>query len=150
MPKRYLVDPALVDPALVAAVLGLGREAILYGPGMLGRLIDTFVAAQLRADLAVSPLGPRLYHSREEHGRREIDLLVETANGTLIGIEVKASATATASDARHLAWLRDGLDALDVIGRTPSLPRAGSPGLSIRQRPLSALRWRSLTIYAAL
>ena len=27
--------------------------------------------------------------------------------GQLIGIEVKAAATVTASDARHLAWLRD-------------------------------------------
>jgi len=35
------------------------------------------------------------------------DLLIETAGGQLIGIEIKASATVTASDARHLAWLRD-------------------------------------------
>lgn len=101
-PKRYLVDPALV-----AAVLGLGREAILYGPDMLGRLLDTFVAAQLRAELAASSYDPRLYHLREEQGRREIDLLVETAGGHLIGIEVKAAVTVTTSDARHLAWLRD-------------------------------------------
>ena len=38
---------------------------------------------------------------------REVDLLIETAGGQLIGIEVKAAATVTASDARHLAWLRD-------------------------------------------
>jgi predicted AAA+ superfamily ATPase len=101
-PKRYLADPALV-----AAVLGLGRDAILYGPDMLGRLMDTFVAAQIRAELPASDFGPRLYHLREEHGRREVDLIIETASGTLMGIEVKASATVTASDARHLAWLRD-------------------------------------------
>jgi predicted AAA+ superfamily ATPase len=101
-PKRYLVDPALV-----AAVLGLGRDAILYGPDMLGRLLDTFVAAQLRGELAASRNDPRLYHLRDEQGRREVDLLIETAGGQLIGIEVKASATVTASDARHLAWLRD-------------------------------------------
>ena len=96
-----------MDPALVAAVLGLGREAILYGPDMLGRLLDTFVAAQLRAELAASSNDPHLYHLREEQGRREVDLLIETAGGQLIGVEVKASATVTASDARHLAWLRD-------------------------------------------
>lgn len=96
-----------MDPALVTAVLGLGRDAILYGPDMLGRLLDTFVAAQLRAELAVSDLGPRLYHLREEHGRREVDLVIETASGTLIGIEIKASSAVTAHDARHLAWLRD-------------------------------------------
>jgi uncharacterized protein len=101
-PKRYLVDPALV-----AAVLGLGRDAILYGPDMLGRLLDTFVAAQLRAELAASSNDPRLYHLREEQGRREVDLLIETAGGQLIGIEVKAAATVAASDARHLTWLRD-------------------------------------------
>jgi uncharacterized protein len=84
-----------------------GREAILYGPDMLGRLLDTFVAAQLRAELAVSSINPRLYHLREEQGRREVDLLIETTGGQLIGIEVKAAATVTASDARHLAWLRD-------------------------------------------
>ncbi len=101
-PKRYLLDPALV-----AAVLGLGRDAILYGPDMLGRLLDTFVAAQLRAELAASGNDPRLYHLRDEQGRREVDLLIETAGGQLIAIEVMASATVTASDARHLAWLRD-------------------------------------------
>lgn len=101
-PKRYLVDPALV-----AAVLGLGREAILYGPDMLGRLLDTFVAAQLRAELAASSNDPRLYHLREEQGRREVDLIIETASGQLIGIEIKAAVTVSASDARHLAWLRE-------------------------------------------
>jgi uncharacterized protein len=101
-PKRYLVDPALV-----AAVLGLGRDAILYSPDMLGRLMDTFVAAQLRAELAASDLDPRLYHLREEHGRHEVDLVIETASGNIIGIEVKAASTVTASDARHLTWLRE-------------------------------------------
>jgi uncharacterized protein len=101
-PKRYLVDPALV-----AAVLGLGRDAILYGPDMLGRLLDTFVAAQLRAELVASSNDPRLYHLREEQGRRAVDLLIETAGGQLIGIEIKAAATVTTAGARHLAWLRD-------------------------------------------
>ena len=49
-------------------MLGLGRDAILYGPDMLGRLLDTFVAAQLRAELAASSNDPRLYHLREEQG----------------------------------------------------------------------------------
>src|SRR3984957_18263614 len=101
-PKRYLVDPALV-----AAVLQLGREAILSRPGMLGGLPDTCGASRPRPELAASGNDPRLYPLREEQGRRKVDLLIETAGGQLIGIEVKASATVTASDARHLAWLRD-------------------------------------------
>ncbi len=67
-------------------MLGLGRDAILYGPDMLGRILGTFVAAQLRAELTASSSDPRLYHPREEQGRREVDLLIETASGQLIGI----------------------------------------------------------------
>jgi hypothetical protein len=74
---------------------------------MLGRLLDTFIAAQLRGELAASRHDPRLYHLREEQGRREVDLLIETASGQLIGIEINAAATVTPADARHLAWLRD-------------------------------------------
>jgi predicted AAA+ superfamily ATPase len=110
-PKRYLVDPALVT-----AVLGLGREAILFGPDMLGRLLDTFIAAQLRAELAASAAEPRLYHLREEQGRREVDLIIETADSRIIGIEIKAAATANAADARHLAWLRDQIGSAFSLG----------------------------------
>jgi uncharacterized protein len=97
----------VADPALVAAVLGLGRDAILYGPDMLGRLLDTFVAAQIRAEIAASSADPRLYHVREEHGRREADILIETASGRVVAIEVKAAGTVTSADAGHLTWLRD-------------------------------------------
>lgn len=35
--------------------------------------------------------------------------MVEFADGRIIGIEIKAAATVTRSDARHLRWLRDQL-----------------------------------------
>lgn len=124
--KRMMKSPKmhLVDPALVAAVLGLSHDAILYGPDMLGRLLETFVAAQLRAELAASELNPRLYHLREEHGRREVDLVIETAGSRIIGIEVKAASAVTTSDARHLAWLRDEVGeqfAAGIVFHTGSL-----------------------------
>lgn len=103
-PKRYLVDPALIVVALHTDVAGVMRDGEL-----LGRVLDTFVAAQLRPELAVSSDKPRLHHLRTEQGRHEIDLLAELAGGRLIGIEVKAGASPNARDARHLAWLRDEL-----------------------------------------
>ena len=99
-PKRYLVDPALIAAALRTEVAGVMRDGDL-----LGRVLDTFVAAQLRPELAVSARRPRLHHLRTEQGRHEVDLLGELAGGQLIGIEVKASASPTGRDARHLAWL---------------------------------------------
>jgi predicted AAA+ superfamily ATPase len=134
-PKRYLVDPALV-----AAVLGLGHDAILYGPDMLGRLLDTFVTAQLRAELATSRVDPRLYHLREEHGRKEIDLILETAGARIVGIEMKAAGTVSKADARHLAWLRDEIGEPFVAGIIfHTGPHAFPLGDRLAAAPVSAL-----------
>ena len=101
-PKRYVIDPSLV-----AASLRMDTLAVMADGNMIARILDTFVAAQLRPELAVAKSRPRLYHLRTKGGRQEIDLLVELAGEKLIGIEVKASAAPDRSDARHLAWLRD-------------------------------------------
>ncbi|MGH2450736.1 MAG: ATP-binding protein [Candidatus Limnocylindria bacterium] len=102
-PKRYVVDPALV-----AAALHLGAHAFLRDGDLLGRLLDTFVAAQLRPEVEVSRLRPRLFHFREKEGRREIDIVGEFSAG-VIGLEVKATAAPGATDAEHLVFLRDRL-----------------------------------------
>jgi hypothetical protein len=103
-PKRHLVEPALIGPLLGARLL-----AVLRDPDLLGRLMDSFVVAQLRSELVVSELGPRLYHLRHEDGRHEVDLIIELADGHVIGIEVKAAAAPGRTDGKHLIWLRDHL-----------------------------------------
>ena len=102
MPKRHLVDPALAG-----AVLGLDANLVIREGGLLGRLLDTFVVAQLRAELAVTAAKPRLYHVRQQQGRLEIDLLAELAGGQLVAIEVKADAAPSPDAGRHLDALRD-------------------------------------------
>jgi hypothetical protein len=77
--------------------------------GLLGRLIDTFVVAELRSHVAADAARPQLFHVRTEGGRREIDALLEYDGGKVFGIEIKATATPRASDARHLMWLADEL-----------------------------------------
>jgi predicted AAA+ superfamily ATPase len=109
--KRYVVDFALV-----AGALRLDRQAVLRDGDLLGRLLDTFVASQLRPEAAVSSNRPRLFHLREKSGRREIDLLVELAADRVVGVEVKASAAPTRADAAHLSWLRDQLGERFVAG----------------------------------
>lgn len=101
-PKRYLIDPALITAALRIDAAGVMRDGDL-----LGRVLDTFVAAQLRPQLALSDARPRLHHLRTEQGRHEIDLVVELAGQGLLGIEIKASAAPNGSDAKHLLWLRE-------------------------------------------
>lgn len=133
--KRYIVDPALA-----AALLRLDATAILRSGDLLGRLLDTFVAAQLRAELALSDSRPRLYHVRQEQGRFEIDILAELGGGAVVGIEVKASAAPTAGDARHLMALRERLGDSFVAGVLfHTGPRAFTLGDRITAAPISAL-----------
>jgi len=103
-PKRYLVDPSIM-----AAVLRLDSRAVLRDGNPLGRVIDTFVAAQIRPELAVAESRPRWYHLRDKGGRHEVDLVIEFGGGRVSGIEIKATAAPTRGDARHLEWLRDEL-----------------------------------------
>jgi len=109
--KRYVVDPALIG-----AVLRLDENAVIRDGNLLGRLLDTFVAAQLRAELVVSSSRPRLYHVRQRDGRHEIDVLAELAAGRVVAIEVKASSAPSRDDARHLTWLREQLGNSFVAG----------------------------------
>ena len=94
----------------------MDANAILREGDLLGRLLDTFVASQLRAESAVAERRLRLYHLRQEQGRHEIDLLAEVSATQVIGIGVKVSAAPRASDAHHLIWLRDQLGERFVRG----------------------------------
>jgi hypothetical protein len=101
--KRYLVDPSLA-----AAVLRLDTASVMRDGDLIGRLLDTFVAAQIRPELELTSATPTLFHLREKDGRHEIDLLAELATN-VVALEVKATAAPNATDARHLIWLRDTL-----------------------------------------
>ncbi len=110
-PKRYLIDAGLMAAVLRIDARGAMRDGLL-----LGRLLETFVAAQLRVELAGSVARPRLHHLRTEQGRHEVDLLAELGGGRVIGIEVKAKGGPGTNDARHLAWLRDEIGERFVAG----------------------------------
>jgi hypothetical protein len=104
MPKRYIVDAGLA-----AAAIHADEALLLRDHNLVGRLLDTFVTAQLRAELAACSSHPRLHHLRTEGGRQEIDLIVELSGGRILAIEVKAAVAVDRGDARHLLWLREAL-----------------------------------------
>ncbi|MGH9164940.1 MAG: ATP-binding protein [Acidimicrobiales bacterium] len=134
-PKRYLIDPALL-----AGIIGVTDSAILRDGDLMGRVLDTFVAAQLRPETQVARNRARLYHLRQEQGRREIDLLAEVGAERVIGIEVKADSAPTAASARHLGWLRDELGDRFVGGVVLHTgPIAFALGERITAAPISTL-----------
>src|SRR5437588_3165233 len=134
-PKRYVVDAALIG-----AALRLDAHGILFDRDLLGRVLDTFVAAQLRAELPVSSTRPRLFHLRTEQGRHEIDLLAELGGQRLIALEIKATAAPGEGDAKHLVWLRDELRDRVVAGIVLHTgPRIYELGERIVPAPVSTL-----------
>lgn len=134
-PKRYIVDPSLF-----ASILRLDEGGVMADGDLLGRMLETFVAAQLRAEVALPGSRERLFHLRTESGRNEIDLLAELGGGRVVGIEIKADAAPSAGDARHLAWLRDELGDRFVAGVVLHTgPRVFELGERITAAPISTL-----------
>jgi len=135
LPKRYLVDPAFIGP-----LLGVDARAVLRDGDLLGRLLDSFVVTQLRAECTVSEHSPRLFHIRDANNRHEVDILIEFGDGRVIGIEVKADAAPGPDSAAHLRWLRDGVGdrfALGLVLHTG--PRPFRLDESIAALPICAL-----------
>lgn len=66
--------------------------------------------------LALDTPPARAYHLRQHDGRREVDVVVEAADGRVVGLEITATAAPSRDDARHLAWLRDQLGDRFVAG----------------------------------
>ncbi|MCY3538854.1 MAG: DUF4143 domain-containing protein [bacterium] len=101
MPKRYLTDSGLA-----AWLMGVDRESILRDSDARGRIIDTYVAAQIRAEVSASSGRAHLFHLRTQGGEHEIDLLVEFGR-RVAAFEVKTGNAPNRRGARHIAWLRD-------------------------------------------
>ncbi len=133
--KRYIVDTGLA-----ARAARVSEEAILRDRDLLGRTIDSFAVAQLRAEMAASPGRYRAHHLRTQAGRQEVDLVVELDSGRVLALEFKASAAPSAGDARHLIWLRDELGERFAAGAVMHTgPRAYSLSARILAVPLCAM-----------
>jgi uncharacterized protein len=144
--KRLVMSPKrhVIDAALAASILRLDVNGILRNGDLLGRLLETFVVSQLRAEIVVSESRPRLYHLRQEQGRFEVDVLGELSGSHVVGIEVKASAAPTGSDARHLVGLRDRLGDAFLAGILfHTGPRTFTLAERVTAAPISALWARS-------
>ncbi|MDE0160948.1 MAG: DUF4143 domain-containing protein [Acidimicrobiaceae bacterium] len=102
-PKRYVTDSGLA-----AWLMGTDREALKLDGAARGRILDTFVAAQLRTEVEASAGRIQMHHLRTQGGEHEIDLVVEFGS-RVAAFEVKSSSAPTRRDARHIVWLRDRL-----------------------------------------
>ncbi len=112
--KRLTRSPKhhLVDPALAARLVGIGREGLLRGEGnrpheatgtWLGALFESLAAQSIR--VYAEAASARVGHLRTKETDREIDLIVEGKDRRVVALEVKLSETVSDTDVRHLNWL---------------------------------------------
>jgi uncharacterized protein len=106
--KRLVKAPklALSDTGLLTYLLGADRERLEEDSSVLGRALENFVVTELRKQSSWSKTKPQLFHFRTQSGQ-EVDVVMEDADGRLVGVEVKASATVTGGDFKGLHALRE-------------------------------------------
>lgn len=104
--KRLVKSPRVVmhDTGLASSLLGLDEPRLLHEPLLLGPLLETFVAGEIRRQLGWSDTRAELRHFRTQEGT-EVDLVVETPDGRIAGIEIKAAGSVGANDFRGLRYL---------------------------------------------
>ncbi|HWW86316.1 MAG TPA: ATP-binding protein [Vicinamibacterales bacterium] len=97
--KRLVKTPKLhfLDSGLLAALLGLTLERLAADRNPFGALLETFAFAELAKQVTWSEGHHVLNHYRDKDGE-EVDVVIERDDGSVIGVEVKASATVEAKD----------------------------------------------------
>ncbi len=105
--KRLLKTPKVMlnDTGLACHLLGIDAERLARDPILLGQLVENFVGLEILTQIGLTARRLRLYHFRTERGE-EVDFVIEDADGTLVGVEVKASATVTAEHFKGLRLLQ--------------------------------------------
>ena len=85
-PKLHMIDSGAAATLLGANATALARPTSTVS----GQLLETFVAGELARQLTWSETDARLYHWRDRDGK-EVDLVLESADGRVVGVEVKAA-----------------------------------------------------------
>ncbi|MDR0849570.1 MAG: ATP-binding protein [Propionibacteriaceae bacterium] len=126
-PKAWVTDSAVA--AWLSALTEQQLAPVLANPA-IGGLMEGFVASELAKQLSWSAERARLFHYRDKTGT-EVDLVIEYADGRVVLVEVKTTASHPASAFTSLRYfaerLGDRLIAGIVLG-------TGSEGMTLGSR----------------
>lgn len=104
--KRFLKTPKVMfcDTGLMGHLLGMDEVALLRDTDVQGHFLENFVAMELVKQATWSSTKPSLFHFRTQPGY-EVDVVMERADGSIVGVEVKASSTISVNDLKGLKAL---------------------------------------------
>lgn len=141
--QRAVGTPKLAFVDTGAACHLIGQDAARLGEpgGAAGPIMENFVVMELARQLTWSEERATLHHYRTKDGA-EVDAVIETPDGRVIGIEVKAGATVRTEDLTGLRGLANALGDRFVAGYVLYTGQQTLPfGEKLRAIPLDAL-WR--------
>lgn len=115
--KRLVKSPKLylADTGLLSHLLGINQERLLIDTTLMGSLLENFVLNELKKQATWSRKRVQFYYYRTVDGI-EVDIVIEDQAGNIVGIEVKASETVTASDFKGLKHMQEAYKARFVQG----------------------------------
>jgi predicted AAA+ superfamily ATPase len=105
----------LLDSGLLAYLQNVTAERLRRERDLLGPLLESFVAMELRKQLEWTETLAELYYLRT-HSGSEVDVVIESSDGRIVGIQVKGSVSVDRRDLRGLEFLRDQYGARFVRG----------------------------------
>jgi predicted AAA+ superfamily ATPase len=106
-PLKRLIKTAklhFLDSGLLAAMLGASTKRLSGQRSGFGPLLEAFAFSELSKQIEWYPVPCGLYYYRDKD-QDEVDLVVESNAGEVVGIEIKAAATVTGADLKGLRKL---------------------------------------------
>ncbi|APF17627.1 ATPase [Caldithrix abyssi DSM 13497] len=137
--KRLIKTPKVFfnDSGLLSHLLGVNAENLESNPKISGQLFENFIFQELIKQISWSESQPQLYYFRTAAGK-EVDFILETNNGQLIGIEIKLKETIQSKDFDGLRELMNLTNGQFKAGYVLSLSKEVVPfGNNLFTLPLS-------------
>ena len=106
--KRLIKRPKILlnDSGLIAHLTGLDKRQVETDATSFGHILENFVTMEICKQITWSNVRPTMYHFRT-HAGVEVDLVLESPSGDLVGVEVKAATRIRDDDLRGLELLRE-------------------------------------------
>ena len=105
----------LLDSGLIAYLQNVDADRMIVERELFGALLETFVLMELRKQFGWNDTLAHLFYLRTASGT-EVDIVIESNDGRVVAIEVKASTKVEPRDRRGLELLRDQLGKRFVRG----------------------------------